>query len=45
MDGFLNFPNLLPRVADTLWFCVDKPCDDENELNKLEEEHRLWVYY
>ena len=43
MSGPLLFPNLLPRVVDRLWFNVDKPCDDENELSKLEEEHQDWV--
>jgi len=37
------FPSLLPRVADPLWFNVDKPCDDEEELSKLEEEHLDWM--
>ena len=37
------FPSLLPKVADPLWFNVDKPCDDESELTKLEEEHAAWV--
>ena len=37
------FPTLLPKDVDPLWFNVDKPCDDENELSKLEEEHQTWV--
>ena len=37
------FPSLLPRVVDSHWFNVDKPCDDENELSKLEEDHHAWV--
>ena len=37
------FPSLLPKVADPLWFNVDKPCDDESELTKMEEEHAAWV--
>ena len=37
------FPSLLPKVADTLWFNVDRPCDDESELSKMEEEHAAWV--
>ena len=36
-------PSLLPNLVDPIWFCVDKPCDDENELSKLEIEHKTWV--
>ena len=38
------FPTLEPTFADSLWFKVDKPCDDESEITKLEEEHQDWVY-
>ena len=37
------FPSLVPSALDPLWFTVDRPCDDEEELSKLEEEHTLWV--
>ncbi|KAL5012794.1 hypothetical protein ScPMuIL_011345 [Solemya velum] len=37
------FPTLLPGVVDPLWFSVDKPCDDENELSELEDEHQAWL--
>ncbi len=37
------FPSLLLPTADPLWFDVDKPCDDENELTKLEEQHQTWL--
>ena len=43
MSGPLLFPSLLPRIVDRLWFNVDKPCDDENELSKLEDEQQDWV--
>ena len=42
MSGPL-FPDLLPRMTDPLWFSVDKPCDDEDEVSKLEEEQLEWV--
>ncbi|ELT88158.1 hypothetical protein CAPTEDRAFT_165289 [Capitella teleta] len=37
------FPSLLPKEVDPLWFNVDKPCDDENELTKLEDEYQNWL--
>ena len=39
----LRLPSLLPKVVDPIWFCVDKPVDDHEELCKLEEEHQTWV--
>lgn len=38
-----RFPSLVPGAIDPLWFTVDRPCDDENELEQLEKEHDLWV--
>jgi len=38
------FPKLIPSATDTLWFNVDKACDDENELSELEEEYHNWVF-
>ena len=37
------FPSLEPKVTDSLWFKVDKPCDDESDITKLELEHHNWV--
>lgn len=37
------FPKLIPSATDPLWFTVDKPCDDENELSELEDEYQSWV--
>ena len=39
----LSLPSLLPKIVDPLWFSVDKPIDDHEELCKLEEEHQTWV--
>lgn len=39
----LRLPSLLPKVVDPIWFCVDKPVDDHEELCKLEEEHQTWL--
>lgn len=38
-----RFPSIVPGAIDPLWFTVDRPCDDENELEQLEKEHDLWV--
>ena len=38
-----KFPSLVPSAIDPLWFTVDRPCDDENELSELEDEHNAWV--
>ncbi|XP_063972821.1 anaphase-promoting complex subunit 15-like [Diachasmimorpha longicaudata] len=36
------WPNLQPRSTDPLWFNADKPCDDEEEVDKLETLHQTW---
>lgn len=40
-----KFPLLFPRVADSLWFSADKPCDDENELTQMEADYQNWVMH
>lgn len=37
------FPGLMPKVTDSLWFSIDRPCDDENELGVLEQEQQTWM--
>ncbi|KAH9492372.1 Anaphase-promoting complex subunit 15 [Bulinus truncatus] len=37
------FPSSLPRAEDSLWFSIDKPKDDENELTLLEEKYQAWM--
>ncbi|KAJ1520511.1 hypothetical protein ONE63_003634 [Megalurothrips usitatus] len=38
------FPSLTPRIVNPAWFSVDKPCDDDNELTQLEQEHQSWLH-
>lgn len=37
------FPTLKPKLVDAAWFNVDQPCDDDNEITLLEQEHQNWV--
>lgn len=43
MSFMALWPNLQPRATDPLWFNVDKPCDDEEEVEKLEAMNQAWV--
>ncbi|KAK4883639.1 hypothetical protein RN001_006958 [Aquatica leii] len=37
------FPTLKPKLVDSLWFNVNQPCDDEVEVEQLEQDHQIWL--
>ena len=41
----VTFPSLLPRVADDLWFTLEKRLDDDAALTKEEEEYAASVCF
>ena len=40
-----TFPSLLPRVADDLWFTLEKKLDDDAALTKEEEQYAASVCF
>ncbi|KXJ78073.1 anaphase-promoting complex subunit 15 [Aedes albopictus] len=37
------FPSLRPAVANSLWFAVDECCDEDAEVNAMENENSEWI--
>lgn len=42
-NSLATFPSLLPRIADDLWFTLEKRLDDDAALTKEEEQYTALV--
>lgn len=37
------FPSLMPPITNSLWFDIDPVCDEEAEVQAMENEHQNWL--
>lgn len=41
--GIPIFPTMTPNIVNRLWFSVDEPRNEDNELIQIETAHQTWV--
>ncbi|VVC31531.1 Hypothetical protein CINCED_3A009781 [Cinara cedri] len=37
------FPTMTPNIVNPLWFSVDEPRNEDNELIQIESTHQAWI--
>ncbi|VVC31530.1 Anaphase-promoting complex subunit 15 [Cinara cedri] len=37
------FPTMTPNIVNPLWFSVDEPRNEDNELIQIESTHQAWL--